>query len=107
MPGQFPLNQYLYDKCIRNWKVKRRYYVKDIDDKCRVAIAERKEHKDIRIALSRCKILIDKALMQGKDHVLHDDDFIAQLKGIMGSCGQSIDSFEQAAPNNSVKVAHI
>ena len=98
--GPFKINQYLYHACIRNWKVKRRYYVKDIDDKCRVAIAEREDYKDTRIALWRCKSLIEKTLLQGKGDLLDNDDFIEQLKGIMESCGQSINSFAPAAPGS-------
>jgi GT2 family glycosyltransferase len=97
--GPFKINQYLYHACIRNWKVKRRYYIKDIDDKCRVSIAEREEYKDTRIALWRCKNLIEKALIQGEGEVLDSVDFIEQLKGILESSGSSINSFAPAAPD--------
>ena len=96
--GPFKINQYLYHTCVRSWKVKRRYYIKDIDEKYRVAIAEREDYKDTRIALWRCKKLIEKVLLQKEGELLDNDDFIEKLKGIMANCGQSINSFMPAAP---------
>jgi len=104
--GPIKLNQYLYHACIRNWKVKRRYYVKDIDDKCRVTIVEREEYKDTRIALWRCKRLIEKALIQGQGDLLDNNSFIEQLKLVMDCCGQSINAFESAAPSAKNMSAH-
>jgi len=89
--GPFVINHYLYNYCIRNWKVKKRYYIKDIDSQCRVDIAEYDDYKETRFALNQCKILIDKAL--GHEEDIFDGDFIVQLKKIMKTCGQDLDSF--------------
>ncbi|MDR2125085.1 MAG: glycosyltransferase [Desulfovibrio sp.] len=91
--GTFSINQYLYHMCIRSWNVKRRYYIKDIDSKCRVDIAECEDYAATRIALMRCGRLLEKSLAQKKGYVLDDRTFIEQLKKIMESCGQSLNSF--------------
>ena len=89
--GLFVINLYLYHFCIRSWKVKRRYYIKDIDDQCRVDIAEHDDYQETRFALNKCKILLDQALDQGRN--IYDRDLVAQLKEVMKTSGQGIDSF--------------
>jgi len=86
--GPFVINQYLFHYRIRSLKVKRRYYIRDIDDQCRVDIAEYDDYEETRLALDKCKVLINKTLDHGKN--LYDDDFIVQLKEIMKTCGQDI-----------------
>ena len=96
--GTFVTNHYLFNCCIRSWKVKRRYYIKDIDDKCRVDIAECEDYEATRIALSQCRTLMDDALERRQG--LSDVELIMQLKDIMKKCGQSLDSFLPVAPSS-------
>ena len=91
--GPFKINQYLYHGCIRSWKVKRRYYIKDIDDKFNTIVEECEDYNLTRIALWRCKKLIEKAIVQGRGELLDSNDFMEQCKDIMKNCGQSINTF--------------
>ncbi len=87
--GLFKLNNYLYNHCIRNWKVPLRYMVVDVDDACVVRLAERKDYLPVRRALELCKKLVDKTLASNDPDLMFRDEFIERLKVIMRECGQA------------------
>lgn len=86
--GLFRLNNYLYNYCIRNWKVPLRYAVADVDDACRVNLREREEYAPVRQALELCKALVDKAVATDDPDAIFRPEFIEHLKSIMRECGQ-------------------
>lgn len=86
--GFFALNHYLFEMCIRNWKVPRRYTVLDVDSHHRVQLAERPEYLAFQKVLEECRRLV--ALQhhkKGKSGVL-EESFIQDLKKRILACGQ-------------------
>ncbi len=86
--GLFRLNNYLYNYCIRNWKVPLRYAVADVDDACRVSLREREEYAPVRQALELCKTLVDKGMASDDPDAIFRPEFIQRLKNVMRECGQ-------------------
>ncbi len=91
--GLFNLNSFLFELCIRHWKVPYRYEIDDINGYY-VKIKENPEYKYIREALNRSKKIFD-SLIKYSSGEIHDfgiklltDNRIAKLKKIWSDCGQ-------------------
>ncbi len=86
--GLFVLNSYLYDMCIRNWKVPRRWRIKDISG-YDVALEEDPAYAPVREALRRSKQIVDGLINAGKKmEIFWNTAVIARMKRIWEDCGQ-------------------
>lgn len=87
--GMFPVNHYLFNACIRNWRVPLRYEIADIADDGNVHLRERKEYRLVKEALLLCKQKMDRVCMEtGNYDNIWNPGFIEELKEVMKSCGQ-------------------
>jgi hypothetical protein len=88
--GLFPLNYLLYQCCARTWKPVRRYCIDNIDEDCVVILRERPEFKMVMDALSKCKAIVDRAVI-GRHRPLDDGKIIARLKRITADAGMGLE----------------
>ena len=89
--GLFPLNHYLFNACIRNWKVPRKYEVADVDSRGHVNLREREEFAEVMDAILLCKRKVDEIFRRtGSFDPIYEPDFVAELKEIMARCGQAM-----------------
>lgn len=85
--GMFVLNYYLYNMCVRNWKVPLRYRIKDMDG-YNVVLEEEPAYAPIQQALSRSKDLLDNLVAAGRNNDMYSDAVVNRLKRIWKGCGQ-------------------
>ncbi len=85
--GMFLLNYYLFNMCIRNWKVPLRYRIKDMDG-YNVVLEEDPAYAPIQQALSRSKDLLDTLVAAGRNNDMYSDAVVNRLKRIWKGCGQ-------------------
>ena len=84
--GLFRLNYYLYNMCIRRWKIPLRYRVVDID-RYDVAVEEDPAYAPVREALIRSKKMIDKTSVAGHD-IIYTEEMVHALKMLWKEYGQ-------------------
>ena len=85
--GLFVLNSYLYDMCIRNWNVPRRWRIKYISG-YDVTLEEDPAYAPVREALRRSKRIFDGKVNAGKKMEVFNAEVIAKMKRIWEDCGQ-------------------
>ena len=78
--GLFVLNYYLYNMCVRNWKVPLRYRIKDMDGY--------NAYAPIQHALSRSKDMLNNLVAAGRNNDMYSDAVVNRLKRIWKDCGQ-------------------
>jgi glycosyltransferase involved in cell wall biosynthesis len=88
--GYFRINSFMFYFCIRSPKVKRRYYIKDIDDRHRVQLGECEDFKATKKSLHECRRILLTCAEKGR---LYDVDMHWKLKAILNDCGQDMDAF--------------
>ncbi|WP_411330992.1 glycosyltransferase [Desulfovibrio desulfuricans] len=85
--GLFVLNYFLYNMCVRNWKVPLRYRIRDMDG-YNVVLEEDPAYALIQQALSRSKNLLDNLVAAGRNNDMYSDAVVNRLKRIWEGCGQ-------------------
>lgn len=85
--GLFLLNFYLYNSCIRSWKVPPRYRVAAMDG-YDVSLEERPEYAMIRTALERSKEIVDSLARNGRKEKMFSPAVIERLKKIWRASGE-------------------
>lgn len=85
--GMFVLNYYLYNMCVRNWKVPLRYRIKDMNG-FNVVLEEDPAYEPVRLALRRSKELLDNLTAADRNNDMYSNAVVARMKRIWHSCGQ-------------------
>jgi hypothetical protein len=86
--GLFVVNNHLYNLRIRSWKPLRRYRVVDMDEKCRVRLAEREEYGAFKPVLDLCAQKITLRIRAFPHSNIFTPDFIAELRSLLAGVGQ-------------------
>ena len=79
--GLFLVNYYLYNMCVRNWKVPLRDRIKDMDG-YDVVLEEYPAYAPIQQALSRSKDLLGNLVAAGRNNDMYSDVVLNRLKRI-------------------------
>ena len=85
--GMFLVNYYLYNMCVRNWKIPLRYRIKDMDG-YNVVLEEDPAYEPVKVALRRSKELIDNLRAAGRNNDLYSSAVVRRLKRVWNACGQ-------------------
>jgi glycosyltransferase involved in cell wall biosynthesis len=85
--GKFKLNYYLFQMCIRHWKVPLRYRVVDMDG-YNAILEEDEAYKPIADALARSKKILDGCIEHGEKDYIYSPRVVEHLKTLWKSCGQ-------------------
>ena len=88
--GMFLLNYYLYNMCVRKWKVPLRYRIKDMDG-YNVVLEEDPAYEPIKVALRRSKELLDNLKAADRNNDMYSDAVVQRMKRIWSACGQGCD----------------
>ncbi|MDL2313942.1 glycosyltransferase [Desulfovibrio sp. OttesenSCG-928-C14] len=94
--GLFYLNEYLYQMCIRNWRVPLRYEVLDLSGDGRVKLGERQDYELVREALRKSKEAVDEKLKSGREAEIYSQDFVAALTELWEGIGQGMSGFYES-----------
>lgn len=86
--GLFLLNYFLYNMCVRNWKVPLRYRIKDMDG-YNVALEQNPDYEPVLTALGRSKELLDGLTATDRHNDMYSDAVVSRLKEIWKDCGQA------------------
>ena len=89
--GLFLVNYYLYNMCVRNWRVPLRYRIKDMDG-YNVVLEEDPAYEPIKVALRRSKELLDNLKAADRNNDMYSDAVVLRLKRVWSACGQGCDS---------------
>ena len=90
--GLYKINYYLYNMCIRSWKVPLRYRLEDVNARHEATLAENPAYAPVGRALQRSKRLIDSRVARCGEAGLADERFILHLKRLWRDCGQECDA---------------
>ena len=89
--GMFLVNYFLYNMCVRNWRVPLRYRIKDMDG-YNVVLEEDPAYEPIKVALRRSKELLDNLKAADRNNDMYSDAVVQRLKRVWSACGQGCDS---------------